>query len=279
MTIIGNFEVTPNLLGMKNLNDQPQDLQPLQPAPDSAGTPLPDEAPLDAVAVNNHSYQEPDLRQANLVLAESLDLIDVDLANALRLCADRHRSCNRRFCPRCVRARTGRLGSNYKVRLDRMIAPHHLTLTSYPVALLTRAALKDLRARFRLLRLRMKAEKKISVLGGVANVEIDATEDGRWLIGLHAVIDAPVPPSENWVRENWQALGGGQQVRLDPIVMGTQGTVFAYSTKFATLPSDEVMLRQFITGTKGFRATMPFGSAHALFGKAPRRRAPAEVRP
>jgi hypothetical protein len=52
--------------------------------------------------------------------------------------------------------------------------------------------------------------------------------------------------------------------------------VFAYSTKATVLPTSRAMLQQFITATKGFRATMPFGNVHPLFGKAPRRQAPAE---
>lgn len=155
-----------------------------------------------------------------------------------------------------------------------MIRPHHLTLTGYPVDL-TRAALAEVRARFKLLRKRMKVEPTINVVGGVANIEIDVADDGLgWLIGIHAVIDAPGAPSENWIRRAWQDLGGGQQVRLDPIVRGTQVQTFCYSTKVSALPASLPMLQQFISATKGFRATQPFGRCHPLSGKSPRRRAP-----
>lgn len=203
-----------------------------------------------------------------MALADLLEPYESELAAALRLCASGNRRCNRRTCPRCSRARTARLASRYKVRLAKMLAPCHLTLTNYPAQDLTKLAIKEVRDRFRLLRRRIKTEKKITVLGGVANIEIDATDDGRWLIGLHAVIDAPLPPSENWIRKAWQALGGGRQVRLDQIVMGTQGTVFAYSTKITTLPATLPMLLQFVTATKGLRAVQPFGSLHPRSGRA-----------
>lgn len=261
---------------MTNSNDHTQESQ--QPLPDQGyeGTShqVVARSPLDVVDTDKKpSYKETDLRQATRALADCLEPFEPDLVHALRLCADGLLNCNRRVCPRCSRARTIRLASRYKFSLNRMLAPHHLTLTSYPADSLTRTALNETRARFRLLRKRIKAEKRITVLGGVANIETDATDDGRWLVGLHAVIDAPVPPSTNWVRQAWQALGGGQQVCLDPIVRGTQGTVFAYSTKTPVIPHGLPMLRQFLTATRGHRATQPFGSLHPLAGKPPGRRA------
>ncbi|MEQ1917730.1 MAG: hypothetical protein ABL955_00910 [Elusimicrobiota bacterium] len=235
-------------------------------------------APLDALH-NNLSTQDADPRQANLALADRLDTVDRYMADVLRLCADRSIICNKRFCAMCARARSTRLATRYKVRLERMIRPHHLTLTSFPAEFLTRPALDEVRARFKLLRRRASAEPKINITGGVGNVEIDVDESGRrWLIGLHAVIDAPGAPSENWLREAWQDLGGGQQVRLDAIVRGTATQTFAYSTKPATLPSRFDMLRAFIVATKGFRATMPFGNVHPLHGRRPGRRAPETAR-
>ena len=241
----------------------------------SAGAGEPAATPLDSLH-NTLSTQDPDPREANLVLADRLDTVDRYLADVLRLCADRSIICNRRYCNRCAQARTTRLAARYRARLDRMVAPFHLTLTNYPAEWLTRPALNEVRARFKLLRRRALAEPKIKIVGGVGNIEIDVDESGhRWLIGLHAVIDAPAAPSENWVRKTWQGLGGGQQVRIDPITPGTTTRTFAYSTKAATLPARFDLLRQFTVATKGFRATMPFGNVHPLSGKSPRRRAPA----
>lgn len=264
---------------MTNSNDHDQEIP--QPRADQGhqGTPHQgaDPAPLDVVkeAVSNLSVQEEIERQANITLAQRLEPYEPDLATALRLCASGGPSCNKRPCPRCSRARTGRLGSRYKARLARMVAPFHLTLTSYPDQDLTKDGIKQVRERFRLLRKRIKVEKKITMLGGVANLEFDLTEDGRWLPHIHAVVDAPVAPSTNWIRERWQALGGGQQVRLDPIVRGTQGTVFSYSTKPPVIPQSLTMLLQLVSATKGLRAVQPFGSFHPRTGKPVARRAPA----
>lgn len=210
-----------------------------------------------------------------MVLAERLDPYEPGLAMALRACASGGPSCNKRPCPRCSRARTARFGSRYEVRLAKMLFPHHATVTEYPTSDLTRQTLDQTRVRFRLLRRRLKSEKRLNVLGGLANIEIALTEDERWLVHLHAVIDAPLAPTENWLRETWQALGGGQQVRITPIVRGTQKAVFAYGTKRPVIPATMVMLSQFVTASKGFRAMAPFGNLHHSFGKPPPRRAPA----
>lgn len=229
--------------------------------------------PLDSLDKNDSS-QIPDPRKANFALADRLDPIDSYVANSLRLCGDGSMICHKRWCPRCVQARTARLAFSYRARLDRMTLPHHLTLTSYPVECLTRPALDGLRARFKLWRRRAIADPQVNITGGVANIEIDVDSSGlKWLLGLHAVIDAPVAPSESWVREAWQALGGGQQVRLDPITPGTATRTFAYSTKAPDLPANLPMLRQYINSTRGFRQTVAFGSVHPLSGKSPRLRA------
>lgn len=234
----------------------------------------PASTPLDSLH-NTLSTQAPDPCEANRALADRLDTVDRYLADVLRLCADRSIICNRRYCNRCAQARTARLAARYRARLGRMVNPHHLTLTNYPAEWLTRPALNEVRARFKLLRRRALAESKIKIVGGVGNIEIDVDESGhRWLIGLHAVIDAPAAPSEHWVRQTWKALGGGQQVRIEPITPGTTTRTFAYSTKPATLPTRFNLLRQFTVATKGFRATMAFGNVHPLHGHRPGRRAP-----
>lgn len=235
-------------------------------------------SPLDVVDTHSNLIdQEQADRQANMVLAQRLEPYEPELAAALRLCASGGPSCNKRICRRCNRARTARFASRRKTKLDRMLFPHHVTVTEYPTEDLTRLALDQTRARFTLLRRKIKREERLNVLGGLANIEIALTEDDRWLPHLHAVIDAPLPPTENWLRETWQALGGGRQVRITPIMPGTQKAVFAYGTKSPVIPESRAMLQQLVTASKGFRAMSPFGNFHHSFGKLVTRRAPASA--
>jgi hypothetical protein len=155
-----------------------------------------------------------------------------------------------------------------------MASPQHLVLTSFPISFLTRRALDDLRGRFGLFRRRVLSNPAIEIVGGIVNVEIalDNQTGKLWLLHIDAVLDCPRPPSNNFIHRTWHALGGGQQFKFDSIKPGTAPRTFAYSTKRPELPTDIMLLRQFVHATRGFRATMPFGTLHPLHGRKPQRR-------
>lgn len=202
----------------------------------------------------------------NASLAGRLQAIDPRAASRLRACHPKGRRCKlSKLCSFCGLDRTGRLVRRYKVRLDQLARPVHLTLTSYPIERLTRAALQDGKERFRHLREGRRFGR--TVRGGVANVEVKRGRAG-WLVHIHAVLDVGVGVLPlGAIKKEWQRLGGGQQLEQKNVEKGTAHNVFAYSAQAPDLPEDSVLLAQFYREMRGFRPVSVWGSLHHHYGR------------
>lgn len=209
--------------------------------------------------------------RSNTRVAGIVSQFDPRLAHSLEMCAEGIVPCNRtRVCAVCTRSRERRMLRRYRSKLRAMAMPHFITVTTFPVRVLTKEKVSRTARAFS--KLKRHARFRRAVVGGIACVEFKLGEHG-WLVHIHAVVDLRQSLSSDWLMKAWTKLEGGHQVHVVRLEEGTADRAFTYILKRTDLPDGVEEVRQFVRATWGARLLQPFGNLHPLHARS-RRRSP-----
>jgi hypothetical protein len=140
-------------------------------------------------------------------------------------------TCEFRLCPNCSRRRSKKINNKYispvlvYSKIHR-VAPVHIVLTQAQKKGETlNQSVKRLTAAFRKL---IRSDRKGSIWneyfrGGLFAVETKLTEDGLYHTHLHILAFRKRFFDIELLRKEWEAVGGGKNLRLDPITDITKG--------------------------------------------------------
>lgn len=170
--------------------------------------------------------------------------------------------CHNRFCPRCSRVRSNRIGFNVARYLGKRSKPlRFITLTLRHNSTGLRDQLKRLTSCFNNLKRRQWWKDRVS--GGMMFIEVKRSAAGKWHVHAHIVAESKYLP-QGELSDQWLAVTGDSPV-VDVRLINSADAAASYVAKYGSKSFDSGLLKkphilaEVITALKGARLCTTFG--------------------